>query len=33
MGAWNELHSPDHDEPEQVDAMTFLGEGGEKIES
>ena len=26
---WNRLHHPQEDEPAQVDAFTFLGEGGE----
>lgn len=28
---WNHMHNPhaNDDEPEQVDAMTFMGDGGE----
>lgn len=30
MQEWNHLHNPEGDaEPEQVDALTFFGDGGE----
>jgi len=30
--AWNERHNPDKEWEEKVDAMTFLGSGGEWLE-
>lgn len=29
MNEWNRLHRPEGDEPEEMDAATFLGGGGE----
>ena len=31
IGEWNRLHNPDAEETTEVDAMTFLGDGGERV--
>jgi len=32
IAAWNRLHSGGEEQEEKVDAMTFLGNGGEWLE-
>lgn len=31
IAAWNDLHKPDRDRVEEADAVTFLGDGGERL--
>lgn len=31
IGAWNQLHDPNHLEEEEVDAVSFFGGGGERV--